>query len=66
MNKLAYTREEAAQACGVSVRTIARAIGSGDLRAKRSGENDKDGRGTGKYLITADALTEWLESLVDA
>lgn len=66
MTKLAYTREEAAQAVGVSVRTIIRAINTGALKAKRSGGEDEEGRGKGRYLITADALTAWLESLVDA
>lgn len=64
--KLAFTTEEAATATGLSVDTIKRAIRSGALRAKRTAANDADGKGRGKYVITADALTKWLESLVDA
>lgn len=63
--RLAYTREEAALACGVSLDTIKRAINAGRLRAKRSSE-DEDGNPTGKYLITPAAISEWLEGLTDA
>lgn len=61
--KLAYTREEAAVACGVSVRTIVRAINTGALKAKRSGGHDEEGNGKGKYLILAADLQAWLEEL---
>lgn len=60
--RFAYTREEAAAACGVSVDTIKRAIRTGALRAKRSGRNDK-GEPAGKYLIPSQALQDWLDSL---
>lgn len=60
--KLAFTREEAATACGVSLRTIIRAINTGALKAKRSSRDD-DGNPTGKYLILADDLRAWLDSL---
>lgn len=60
--KLAFTREEAAHACGVSVDTIKRAIAKGHLRAKRSGVNDKGGP-AGKYLILAADLQTWLDEL---
>lgn len=63
--RLALTREEAATACGVSLNTIKRAIGSGRLRAKRSTVNEA-GDPTGKYLITPEALQEWIEGLEDA
>lgn len=57
MTRLAYTRKEAAEACGVSEDTIRRAINSGALRAKRTG------RTGGKYLITAKDLESWLDGL---
>ncbi len=59
--RLAYSRDEAAQACGVSLDTIRRAINSGKLRAKRLGKD-----GGGKYVVTAKSLAEWLEQLEDA
>lgn len=65
MSPLAYDKRQAAEACGVSEDTIKKAIAAGGLRAKRSGTNE-DGDGVGKYLITAGALTAWLESLADA
>lgn len=63
--RLAYTREETAHLCGVSLDTIKRAIGSGRLRAKRSAVNEA-GDPAGKYLITPAAISEWLEGLEDA
>lgn len=59
--RLGYSREEAAQICGVSLDTIRRAINKGTLRAKRTGAN-----GGGKYLITEQAIRDWLETLDDA
>lgn len=56
-----FTREEAAEEVRCSVDTVKRAINAGRLRAKRTGDN-----GGGKYLISADALREWFEGLVDA
>lgn len=62
---LAYSAKKAAEAAGVSLDTILRAIRRGDLRAKRSGQLD-DGTPTGKYLIPRAALADWLEALPDA
>lgn len=59
--RLFLSREEAAQAAGVSFDTIKRAINSGALRAKRTGDN-----GGGRYLVSTDALQEWFEGLKDA
>lgn len=58
---LYFTREQAAEACNVSLDTIRRAIGSGKLRAKRTGDN-----GGGKYLIAPAALEDWFAGLPDA
>lgn len=63
--KLALNSEEAATATGVSVDTIKRAIRSGRLRAKRSARRD-NGDPAGRYLITLDALEEWLAGMEDA
>lgn len=62
--RLAYTRKEAAEICGVSVDTIARAKNAGDLHAKRL-TKDEDRKG-GKELYTEAALRDWLEGLPDA
>lgn len=62
--RLAYTRKEAAELCGVSVDTLAKAKNSGALKAKRLGE-DETKRG-GKELYTYAALVAWLEGLNDA
>ena len=56
--KLAYTREEAAEAVGVSVDTIKRAISKGVL-ATVSPQTDK-GRRVARVLIAADELKRWL------
>lgn len=58
---LAYTRQQAAEACSVGVDAITEAIVSGKLRAKRQGVN-----GGGKYLIRVVDLEAWLEGLADA
>jgi excisionase family DNA binding protein len=58
---LFLTREQAAEACNVSVDVVRKAINSGKLRAKKTGEN-----GGGKYLIHPDALHEWFDGLEDA
>lgn len=62
--RLAFTRKEAAEMCGVSVATIAKAKNSGALKAKRL--TDDEERKGGKELYTYDALQQWLESLADA
>jgi len=70
--KLALNTAEAAIATGLSQDVIKRAIRSGKLRAKRSGVLEKDttrgkaGDPAGRYLVTVDALREWLDGLEDA
>ena len=49
--KLAYTIPQAAEACSVTENTIRTALADGSLRAKKRGR---------KWLITRDALIEWL------
>lgn len=63
--KLAYTRAEAAEACGVAENFITAAIRKGTLRAKRSGKSE-DGKPAGKYLIRQRDLEAWLDTLEDA
>lgn len=63
--RMYLTREEAAQAAGVSLSTIVRAINKGDLRAKRTGKDD-EGNPTGKYLISVKAIEDWFDGLADA
>lgn len=58
--KLFLTRAEAAEACGVGRETIARAIASGRLKAKKTG---KEG---GKHLIRVADLEAWYDELEDA
>ena len=62
--QLAYKLHEAAEAARQSVATMRRAIHATDpnafpppLKAKRAGKD---------YLITADDLRDWLDSLPDA
>ena len=55
--KLAYSAQEAAAACGVSDDTIRNLIRSSHIAAKKVGT---------KYLIPADELKAWFESLPDA
>lgn len=62
---LSYSKRGAAEASGVSVQTIDRAIKAGKLRAKRTSETE-DGEPAGNVLILASDLAAWLESLVDA
>lgn len=56
-----YDIESAAVATRLSKDTIAAAIRSGRLRAKRTGPN-----GGGKHLMTRQALMDWFEGLADA
>lgn len=58
--KLFLTRKQAAEACGVSTDTIARAKAAGKLRAKRTAS-----RG-GKELYRVADLEAWFDSLEDA
>lgn len=51
--RLAYTLTEAAEATGLSEKTLTRAIKAGDLLAGRTSE-------AGRYTITRTALTDWL------
>lgn len=59
--RLAYTRKEAAEMCGVSESTIQRAKARGDLKAVRL-KQDESQKG-GKELYTVSALQAWLDSL---
>lgn len=59
--RLFLTRAEAAEACGVALDTIRRAIKSGALKAKRTGKN-----GGGKDLIRVSDLEKWFDGLEDA
>lgn len=61
MSPIFLTREQAAEACNVSLDTIRRAINSGALQAKRTGKE-----GGGKYLIKPAALEDWYDTLEDA
>lgn len=51
--RLAYTLSEAAEATGLSEKTLTRAIKAGELNAGRTSE-------AGRYTITRAALTAWL------
>lgn len=57
MNKIAYTKRQAADACGLSIDTITRAINSGDLETITPAI---DGRELSKVLILASELERWL------
>lgn len=67
--RLALTIPEAAQAAGVTERTIRAWIANGWLAAKRQSRKDEKGRPTGdptgKYLITVRALEDCLDALPD-
>lgn len=70
--RLAYTRREAAELCGVSEDTIRRAKNAGLLKAKRLTKPEErvdksdEAKKGGKELYTRAALEAWLESLADA
>lgn len=55
--KLAYSAREAAEATGIGIDTIKRAVRSGDLPAKFP---RIDGREVAKYVILADDLEAWI------
>ena len=59
--RLSLSRREAALAVGLSKETIARAIRTGALKAKRTGKG-----GNGKDVIQLSDLQAWLDSLEDA
>lgn len=63
--QLFLDRRDAAKTAGVSIDTLTRAIATGALKAKRSGK-DAQGNGTGKYLVSRQALEEWFSGLADA
>ena len=63
--KLALPIPEAAEAVGVTDKTIRAAIHKGDLKAKRQSRNEV-GDGVGKYLIKVSDLEAWFDGLVDA
>lgn len=62
--RLAFTRKEAAEMCGVSEDTIRRAKNSGALKAKRLTADET--RKGGKELYTLASIEAWLENLADA
>lgn len=62
--RLAFTRREAAEMCGVSEDTIRRAKNAGLLKAKRLTKDEE--RKGGKELYTLEALRAWLDGLADA
>lgn len=66
MTKLSYSVEEAAEATGLSKRTIDRAIAAGDLSAKLSSPKKKDAARGGKRVILTGELERYLSELVDA
>lgn len=65
MTTLAYSIQGAAEASGLSVSALDRAIRAGKLRAKSSSE-DADGNPNGKRIILATELQAYLDGLVDA
>lgn len=62
---ISYSLPGAVEATGLSRTTLMRAIGSGKLRAKKSGE-DGDGNPVGHWVIPAAALQAFIDGLVDA
>ena len=57
VQRIAYTKAEAAARVGLSVDSISAAIANGDLAAKKYGT---------KPLISHDELVRWFDSLEDA
>lgn len=55
--KLSYTTAEAAAALGLSIDKIKQMVRKGELKAVRTDEN----RG-GRFLITEQAMRDWLDS----
>lgn len=62
--RLAYTRKEAAEMCGVSEDTLRRAKNSGALKVKRVKRDET--KAGGKELYRKADLEAWLDSLGDA
>jgi hypothetical protein len=65
MNPIAVSIPAAAEATGVSEKTIRAAINAGHLKAKRQSRNGA-GEGVGKYLVKVTDLETWVDGLVDA
>lgn len=59
--KLFLTLAEAAEATGLSTRTLREAVNAGKLKAKRTGED-----GTGRFLFRVAHLESWFDALEDA
>lgn len=59
MTRIAFSRKEAADAVGLSVDTVRRAIYSGDLRTYRPRIG---GREVNKEIILASELERWITS----
>lgn len=57
MTRIAFSRKEAAEAVGLSVDTLRRAIAAGDLHTYRP---RIDGREVNKELILATELERWI------
>jgi hypothetical protein len=64
MSALSFSIAGAAEATGLSESHLDRAIKAGLLRVKRSSE-DETGNPTGKRVILASALEDYLEALPD-
>lgn len=62
---LAYSLPGAVEASGLSRSTLLRAIGTGELRAKKSAK-DADGNPVGSWVIPAESLKAFIDNLVDA
>jgi hypothetical protein len=62
--RLAFTRKEAAEMCGVSTHTISKAKNAGALKAKRL--KDDESSAGGKELYRLEDLRAWLDGLADA
>lgn len=67
--RIALNSAEAAAAVGLKPNTIVAAIKAGELKAKRSARDTREGKvgdGIGPYLIDVDDLREWFRGLPDA
>ncbi|GAA5153788.1 hypothetical protein GCM10023340_36340 [Nocardioides marinquilinus] len=62
---LAYSVDQAAHLCGLSSKSIQRAIKSGELRAKRTNRSAHGEPPSGRILILRSDLETWLENLDD-
>lgn len=64
MTPISYSLKTAAEVTGLSVSHLRRAIGAGELKAKRSAEATKD-RLPGKWVVRAVDLEGYIDSLPD-